>query len=273
MGWDWYQYLNPIDPLLQDLTEVNPPENRQLGSEIRQILGLSGNIFDNRAEYDPKYAALGNRTTGISLFGDGSTPGMLEMYQNALPGLTNAQVGAGQGALQQYGGSIASAVRGINPNQSNLMDLMNKQATEGLQAGGRMTRDQMYNATNAVRSNYANRGFVGSLPQGLDESVALARESDNVLGQRQNFAAGVAGMENQFYTNPAVNYALGTGSQNSMNSVLGMGMANTANTPNALDQVAPYASDVNNTNYNGVAAAEIAQANNRTGMMSSMMSY
>lgn len=251
--------------------KVKAPKARSLGGEINTILGLGNELYEDAAQYSPLYAdlAAGNvaRTTNTL------TSNLLGQYGGAAN-----QVGAvNTDLLAQFGGANVAKLRDMNPGQSELYDLLTQSAREGLAAGSRMTSDQMAAVRNPVRGDWAARGFsADTLPGQLDEAVAMARAGDNVLGQRQQTAASVADLGNQFYTQPAANVALSAGGASGA-ELLGLGSSLGANTGMAtrgtFDMAGDYGSDVFNTNYNAKAAANIAEANNRTGTLNSMMSY
>jgi hypothetical protein len=255
--------LNPLYRPLQKMATVNAPPPRNFQSEINQILGMSDELYGDAAQWSPKYTDLAVSNAGRA------SAGMAGAYDTAAKsaGQTNSDL------LSQFGSQYVGQLRGLNPSQTQLYDLLSKSATEGLQAGGRMTADQQFNVASPVRSSWAARGFsADALPGQLEEAVAMARAGDNVLGQRQQTAMGVAGLGNQFYTQPAAGMALSSGGADGT-SLLGMGSGMSANTTNTMDQLGAYGSDVFNTNYNADAAARIATANNKTGMFSSAMSY
>lgn len=246
-------FFNP-----KKVAQVYAPPPRTFESELGNILSQSEKVYQNTAQYVPKYADLATKTASTLASGYG--------------GIADTVGQANSDLLSKFGGQYVTNLRGMNTNQSGLMDELNRQARAGLAAGGRMTPDQQYYATNAVRSNYAGRGFQGSLPQGLDEAVALARMGDNVQGQRQDFVGNLAGMENNFYTGPAAAMAMGSGGA-SASDLLGAGGSMGGTQQDAFNSLLSYGSDLMNTNYNAQAAANIATANNKSGIYSSAMSY
>jgi hypothetical protein len=249
------------------LFKVSAPPPRQFGNEIGQILGQYGAAnaaqFENAAQWNPRFQQLG-----------------LDMYSQAVPSINNVLNQANSATrastmsdLANYGGQGVDAIRGMNPGQTSIYDTLVSRAQSQLAAGNRLTPNQTYSAANSVRSDWANRGFDrNTLPAQLDEAVALSRTGDNVEQQRQQFAAGVANMGNEFYTRPAMGSVLGSGSD--AGNV--MGQFN-AGTPDTFNSLMGYGSDLFNTNYNADAAARIATGNNRinaiNGMTSAMTSY
>jgi hypothetical protein len=251
--------------------KVKAPKARNLGTEINTILGLGNELYQDAAMYSPQYTDLMTANVGRST--NAMTGNLLGQYGAA----ANQVGGVNTDLLAKFGGANVEQLRAMNPGQSELYDLLTQSAREGLAAGSRMTTDQMAAVRNPVRGNWAARGFSGdTLPAQLDEAVAMARAGDNVLGQRQQTAASVADLGNQFYTQPAANVALSAGGASGA-ELLGMGAgmgANAAmNTRGTFDVAGQYGSDVFNTNYNAKAAANIAEANNRTGTLNSALSY
>jgi hypothetical protein len=237
--------------------QATPPRN--LNSEIGQILGQSGQYYENAAQWDPRYQKLA-----------------LDMYGQAVPSINNVLNQANSATrastmsdLANYGGQGVNAIRGMNPGQTSIYDTLVSRAQSQLAAGNRLTPNQTYSALNPSRSDWANRGFDrNTLPAQLDEAVALSRTGDNVEQQRQQFAAGVANMGNEFYTRPAMGSILGTGSNaaGSVGSVMNTGR-------DANQGLMAYGSDLFNTNYNEEATRNLAEYNGRAGLMSSAMSY
>lgn len=244
--------------LRNELGNVRATPPRNLGSEINQILGQNQRFYENAATYDPQYQSL-----ALGLYGQ-AVPTIAGVLNQANT-MTRT---AGVNDLAGLAPGMAQAIRTINPQQTELYDALVTRAKEGLAAGSRLTPDQSYAVSNPIRSDYAARGFGESLPGDLDAAVALSRAGDNMMGQRQSFAAGVADMGNQFYTQPSVAGILGTGSNAAANygAVAGTGR-------DATDGLLAYGSDLFNTNYNEEATRNIAEYNGRAGLMSTALSY
>jgi hypothetical protein len=278
MGLSWKSvggfFTSPLgsiagaDPALK----VKAPPPRDFAGEMRNMLAASEDLYKNQQEYSPRYTQLGLQNQNLSLYGNSQTPGVLDQYMRALPMLSGAQAGAGYSNVNQYGGPLAASMRASNPQQQALMDELNRQAMMGLQAENQLAPQDIYNTVQPVRQDWSNRGLGRTQPGMLEEALQLSRFGDGRQQQRQQFAQGVAGMENQFYTAPANSYALGAADSSNLNGLMGMA-DKVGDSPTNWEQLSPYASDVNNTNYNAEAAARIATGNNKTAMMSSAMSY
>ena len=250
--------------LFNPITEVDAPPPRNYGSEISQILGQYGGVaqaqFNNASQFNPQYQQLA-----------------LGMYGQALPTINSILNQANSatrtstaGDLAALGPGFTDSLRSLNPSQTQLYDKLVRSANEGLDAGTRLTPDQSYRVSAPIRADWAGRGFGESLPGDLDSAVALSRAGDNMLGQRQAFAAGVAEQGNRFYTQPTIASILGTGSNAA--GVAGP-LSASATPPDTFGGLMGYGSDLFNTNYNAEAAARIATANNEAGIVSSLLSY
>jgi len=236
-GLDW---LTGADQKMK----VSAPPPRDLGGEIRSILGASKDLYQSGQEWNPKFTEQALQNQNLSLYGTPNTDGLINQYRNALPQMVSSQ-------------------RAANPAMQRLMDELNSQAMMGLQAGNQLSPQDRYNTINPVRQDWANRGLGYANPAMLDEAVQFSRAGDAMRQQRQAFGSQAASMENSFYTQPGT---AATGNILGMGQTVGQGQ-------NPWDKLNAYGSDVFNTNYNADAAARIATSNNQTGAMSSMMSY
>lgn len=135
----------------------------------------------------------------------------------------------------------AQAIGDANPGQAGLLSRLTQQASEGLDAGANLGPLQPL-ALNSLRGGQAARGLGYGPGDALNESMGVAQFGNQLQQQRQGFASGVAGMQNQFVTQPA------------------LGMVTQGGTPTVVPSSQSY--DMFNTAYNARAAANIAGANN-----------
>ena len=245
--------------LKKELGNVAATPPRNLSSEIDKILGQSGRFYENASVYGPQYGKL-----ATDIFGQ-AVPSINSVLNSANTATRASQLGD----LQSFGAGTTDAIRAINPSQTQLYDQLVQRAQSQLAAGNRLTPGQTFSATNPIRSDWAARGFSSdSLPVGLDEAVALSRTGDNMQQQRQQFAAGVADMGNQFYTQPTIGSILGAGSNAGQYAPMALNAGQ-----DATQGLMAYGSDLFNTNFNEQATRNIADYNGRAGLMGSAMSY
>ncbi len=276
----------------KDSPDAPPP--RDLASEIQQILtqgpaisrsqrelgpGFTGNTLNNlqlTLEGTPATGAEGgywiNSKTGqrsataptpgpfgLSQQGwqyvkpQAATPaqrGLLDIYRNDV-------IPAQTGAATATRTATYSDLRNLNPGQAGLLDTMTTQAQSELDAGSRLTPDEIYQATNPVKADWASRGFsAGTMPEGLDETLQLYEGGQNLLERRRRNATGTAALGSSLYTLPALGYGTGD-AMNLMGNAQGFGGAG----GNVFQQLGGYGSDLFNTNLNAQAAANTNQAN------------
>jgi hypothetical protein len=219
-----------------------PAVSKAFNGLFDTYLGSAGGIYDTEAQFKPQYTALNLQNLGSTLNGVNGAPGLIDLY-------TQAQ-GAGRAA--NY-----ADLRRLDPNGAALMDQLNQSASQGLAAGGTLAPGDVYNITSGVRSDWANRGFAPNGNAQLDEAVKLATAGEGLRSTRQNFAQGVAGLnQNQYGLLSGTNIpelAMG------LNQTSGPTLYNSNQAGNLLSSI-----------YGGKNAAKMATAANNTGLYQSM---
>jgi hypothetical protein len=151
---------------------------------LRGYLGSAQGLYDTEAQFKPQFLQLD-----------------LQQFSNALQGLQPQLSGANTssrsaniGDLSTLGPAALSAYRNLNPDGGRLMTSLNANAQAGLEAGNRIAPNDISNITSSVRGDWASRGLGTSAPGQLDEAVNLATAGENLRSNRQQFASGVAGL-------------------------------------------------------------------------------
>ncbi|CAK0765735.1 conserved hypothetical protein [Gammaproteobacteria bacterium] len=228
----------------------------------------------------PQFINQGLASAQQGMYGSGNQAGMLDMYQQAMPGLQDTQRAALSGDraatvgdVGTLGRSAASSIQGINPEQTGLMKSLSTQAQQGLDAGSNLDARDSYRITQGVRSDWANRGLGVSAPAQLDEAMNLYGGGEQLKAQRQGVASGVIGLQNQTVTQPALGLAAGQGlgtqaASGIFGSAAGFGQGAG---PTLISGDQSY--DAFNTIYNAQSASQIARANNTSAMVASGASY
>lgn len=157
---------------------------RDFNRLLKGYLGSAGKLYDVEAQYKPRYTELGLQNLGTTLNGANGAPGLIDLFNQA--------TSAGRSAnLADY--------QSLNPGGAALMDQLNQSAGTQLAAGSQLAPTDIYNITSGVRSDYANRGFAPNSNSQLDEAVKLATSGEGLRQSRQNFAQGVAGLNQNQY--------------------------------------------------------------------------
>ena len=208
-------------------TSVKMPAPRNLAEEGRETLEtqiqLAPDLFAARAseEYgDPAYQRLQMRMLNESLFGDGTTPGILDLYGRAATrtgeteSATNTQRRLADVAdIEAMGPRIQSALRSANPEQYALLDQLSaeasaagptaletrlrEQALADLELGGQLTPEQERMAIQDARQAFNDRGMLRGNAAMSAEVLNRFTARDSREQQRRQFAGQVAGLERQ----------------------------------------------------------------------------
>lgn len=238
-----------------DVRSANPNRTgADLGPLYGSLLNTAGPTFSTEQQYKPGYLNLDLSLLGSALGGTGGTAGLLDLISRSRGSTVNDISNLAPGA--------ASAFSALSPGSADLMNALNQQATEGLQAGSTLTPEQIYQATNPIQADYANRGLFNSDAARLAQGVSLATAGQGVQQQRQNFASGVAGL-NQSQSAQLLPFL------NNASAPLNAGLALTAGASPTLfnsDQAGSLLQSI----YGAKNAAKQATAANTTGLYQSM---
>lgn len=134
-------------------------------------------------------------------------PGLLDLYSNTIaPALSASQTQANRVQRQADIADIANlgpeayqAVMASNPDNAQLLKLLNSQAVEGLNAGTNMTPEEQRQIQQASRSAMAARGMGGTNASLGDELLQQYNMGQSLMRQRQNFALQTLGANQSVY--------------------------------------------------------------------------
>lgn len=262
-----------------DFTPDAPPP-RNVGQETRETLkaqvDLAPDMYRSEAQFRPQYAQLERKILSDALTGGDGGVSLLDLYSGRIaPGLQAAanaaqgsQRAADVGDVERYGARAVRAIREADPRSQNLLEEINRQALSELQLGATLDPSLRREVQQSVRAGQAARGF-GFGPSDLqEEALFTGLKADQLRRERQQFATGVAGLNAATSQDPFLavlgrpSQAAGLGA-----GLLQGGAASAAGAkPGLFDPFHPYAADVYNTNFNALAAREIAGANNTAGV-------
>jgi hypothetical protein len=255
------------------------PEPTQVGGDYLGMIGQFARgmpiLSGVESAFKPGFVNTGLNSTNQSIWGTQNAPGLVQNYNSLLPVFAAGQVGANSlqragnvADVQAFGTPGAEAVRNMNP----LMASINRTAQQGLDMGGQLMPQDVNRITNQVRGDWSNRGLGGSPAAQLGEAMELYGAGENARQARQSFASQAAGLNNQLAL-PALSMVTerSTAPADAMGMLtMGSGFGQNAG-PTLIPGAQNY--DILNTAYNAQAAANIAAANNRAGIMGGALSY
>jgi len=195
-----------------------------------------------------------------------------QFYNRAYTNLMNTfagGVGTQLSTQQQYGpqfnalalsNQANAMVRGASPGQTSLLDNLTQSANQQLASGAALDPALARVTQQSIRGSQAARGLGYGPSDVLQESTALTSLGDQLRQERQGFASNVAGMNNQFETQPTL--AL-------LNNLISQG--GTLNATSAPNLISPtQAGQFLTMPYQTKAQANAATAANTTGLYQTM---
>lgn len=158
--------------------------------------------------------------------------------------------------LEEYGPRIGAAVsKARSPESQKLYGELNRQASEELEAGSRLTPALRRELEQYVRAGSAARGF-GYGPSDLTEEVmTLGTAGEDLKARRRAFAESVLGFDQ-------------SGDQAALQTILGRA----PDTP-AYEVFSPYAADVYNTTYNAAWSNKLSTRNYNAAMLAAGIGF
>lgn len=275
--------FNPITSLLDPFgtTDVHPPDAGavagQAGNLVRTEAALQPLAFQTQQQYQPQYTGLTLDSIMRAAYGQNGQPGLAGIFSGIMPQLSqgvnaaNSYSRAGQiGDVGALGPAAGQAVRGINPGQTQTLDALRDSALSGLAAGSQVGPEDAYRITSGVRNDWASRGLGASSPAQLDEALKLFGGGQQLLGQRQQFGAQEAGLENSLVTSPALGFLTGQSISPALGTSL-LGQAGAIAGPSGPSLTHP--SDALGAAYNAIAASQMGTANNQAALIGGALSY
>jgi hypothetical protein len=195
--------------------------------------------------------------------------GMLDIYEQTLmpaydrmtSNSQRAQLEGDMRAMQTYGPLVGQAMRQTQGNEE-LMAELNRQALSELQAGASLDPSLRREVQQNIRAGQAARGFGYGLNDLASEASLTAMQAEQLRRNRQGFAMGLAGLNQQVSGDPfmavlgrpVASTALGQNSgqfATSMAKNLG---------PTIFNPESQYSADINNQAYQAQASINAAKA-------------
>lgn len=256
------------------------PAPRDYGQETRDTLQAQIDLAPDL------YAAEANSDYGRSAFaqldldvlrqvmeGTDGKPGFLELYKNQImPGLAEADAAAAGvqreadiADVERLGGRANQAFRNANPQQAALIDAMNRQALDELNAGASLPPALARELEQQVRSSQAARGMGYGMADIGQEALIKGLQAEQLQRRRQQFAQNVIGVNAATASDPFM-AILGRPSVN-VGQAAGITQPYMANTGNVYNPESAYAGSLYANNYNAANNAAIAASNARAGVI------
>lgn len=254
------------------MASVDSPPPRDYAQETRDTLQAQVDLAPDRyaaeAEFGPKYTSLNLRNLGSALRGSDGQTGLLDLYRKEVyPVLSQVEnqtrddrIAGELAAVDRYAPGITRTLREASGN-APLIERLNAQAMEGLDAGAGLDPTLANEVSQGVRAGQASRGLGFGLPDAVMEGFARGERGNQLRQQRQQFAGQVVGL-NQATGGDPVMAILGRPSQvmSAGQGLVGQGAG--LNPGQLFNPESGYAQDLFNTNFNAANASAIANANN-----------
>lgn len=264
-------------------TTVKAPPPRDIGKETKESLRAQIEVkpeqLASEREFRPQFADLELSVLDRMLNGSDSQRGVLDIYREDLvPQLQEADARGSRirreadiQDLSDLAPKFREAVDAANPEQAALLKALNESALEQVQAGSSLDPDLQRSVSQSARGAQAARGFGFGLNDAAQEALFSGLTGEQLRRSRMGSAAQVAGLNAATQIDPAL-AVLGRQGINLGQAGMVAGQANALNPGALFDPQNAYAADVFSSNHNAAAAANIASANAKAGMISGGLS-
>lgn len=260
------------------------PEPRDYGEETRDTLeaqiDLAPDLYEAEANPDygrAAYAELDMQILRDTLMGKDGQPGLLDLYDETLPQLSEAEgfarrAGVEQdvGIVEDFGPRVTEAFKAANPEQAALMEALNAQAMEGLDAGASLPPDLAREVQQSIRGAQAARGFGYGIGDISQEALFSGQTAEALQRRRQQFAQSVAAQQAATYGDPFLALLGRPGVQTSHGA--GVAAQAGAMNPGAIfNPESGYAGSIYAGNANAAANNAMMKVNNRMAGLTSFL--
>jgi hypothetical protein len=180
------------------------------GDTLAAQVKYAPQVYQENAEFGPKYTALDLNNLSSFLTGENGQPGFLQQYQDSImPALTNSQISANS-AIRAGNVSDAAALtpaitaetNASNPMAASLLSQLGNSTSQQLSYGTELTPAERTQLNQSVRSGSAARGMGFGPSDVFNESMADTGEGQALLAQRQGAAQNLVPTLQSFYGNP-----------------------------------------------------------------------
>lgn len=216
----------------------------------------------------PAYAQLDLRVLREVMMGKDGEPGLLQLYEEeTMPALARADAASRRinqeadiASLEELAPRAVEAAKAANPQQQALIDELNNQAMEELQAGAGLDPGLRRESQQAIREAQAARGFGFGVGDVASESLFTGQQAEALRRRRQQFAQNIVGVNAATTADPFM-AILGRPGM-SPNAAIGIqGQGQTFNPGDVFNPESAYLGSLHANNYAGQLNANIAKAN------------
>jgi hypothetical protein len=172
--------------------EQSKPDKRNLTQEYQETIAaqraVAPEMLALEQQYQPAYARLAAETLGITSRGAAEA--------------TNASRGMMLDSIMGVAPQLTEARQALDPQSAELMRMLNEQAAGDLALGGQLSPEQERMMQQASRAAFAARGLSGSNMALADEMYRIYDLGNQQRRQRQGFAQGMVGLNQQWAGDP-----------------------------------------------------------------------
>lgn len=204
--------------------------------------------------------------------------GLLSLMENEVAPAVRRQAAADAEAqlalLKDLGPRAVTAIQGLDPTQSRLVQGLSDDAEAGLAAGSKLDPAMRREVEQDVRGAQAARGFGFGPTDVFEEAFGLGSAGEALKERRLARAGAVTGLRKSLYQDPVLAEfgAPSSFSTNASQQILGNAQGSATTGANTLfNPQSPYAMDIYNTNFNAAEAARIAAANRSGALTGSLI--
>lgn len=235
-----------------------------------------GPRIDIERKYGPQYTQLEVDKARQALYGDKGNNGLLDLMARSGPELArinqdtlSAQRAGDIADVQRLAGASRSAYDQLNPEGAALLHRINALRQEELANPYGMTASQTREAQQAVRGAQGARGLGFGPTDAFTEALYMGDRQRGLYNERMQGAAQTIGLNQNFYGDPfqqILGRPSGSNAQGLVNQAHGFGPQQ------VFDPYNGYFGEAYAGNANAANAANIAGANNKAAIISSIFS-
>ncbi len=250
--------------------EAPPARNyaQETADTLRTQLELAPQKYAAEAQFAPKYQAL-----QLDLLRQ-ATPELLAMYRDQIaPTMGQVEAAARSTSragdiadILKLGPQAREAMRAAAPEQTQIADILARNATSGLLAGSQLTPEQQRMAQQQARIASSARGLAQSPNAQLQEALRSQLASAGLQQQRQQQAMGALQAGQGVYGD-VFQQVLGRPSQAFAGSQGFIGQAQGFNPGQLFNPESAYASNIYAGNQQAIGAANAAGASATSGLI------
>jgi len=258
-------------------TSVKAPPPRDYYKETAETLqaqiDLKPQQFASEQRFRPQFAELDLSILDQMLTGSKTQRGMTDIYKQVMPALSEADAAGARVRrerdiedLEELAPRFREAVDKANPENARLMAALNEAALAQVEAGAGLDPSLQRSVSQSARGAQAARGFGFGLSDTAQEALFSGMAGEQLRQSRMASAGQVAGLNAAQRVDPAM-AVLGRQGISLNNAAMIAGQAQGLNPGAIFNPESAYAQDVYSSNQNAIAAANIASANAKAGMI------